>query len=425
MNTKREINRGNHSLTDRYPARGGANMWFNRIKGIAQVIGFICIGLLAAYGGVVAATGGPPAWASGLANPAAPGTITPEYISYQGTLRDADDNPANGTYDMVVKIYDVGGETALWSETHNDVEVREGHFNLLLGESSSISPDLFTSPDRFIALTVDGTAMTPRQRFASVPYAIAASYATRLSAPDGDPDKAVTVNDDGNVGIGIGTTDPQSRLVVKGGDSNGTTATLEIRAGSETMLLDGNEIDVVGQNLCLNQNSTGDVFVGTDLRVNGNASVDGAENDGSNAALKVSSLGQTILLDGNEIDALNDKLYLNHNSNYTVEVGNDLSVGNDLDWDGDLKGFTSICRSAEIDNPDDPDDDEKKITLTNKDNSVCFLTTVKIPGSYEDHDRGECSIEVTTEDDITYWTLYARQYGLKYKVFCRACCLSW
>ena len=93
----------------------------------------------------------------------------PGLISYQGTLRDTDDNPAQGTYDMVVEIYDNAAATgaALWTETHNDVEVREGHFNLLLGESSAINPTLFRSPDRYVQLTVDGMEMVyvPEGRF--------------------------------------------------------------------------------------------------------------------------------------------------------------------------------------------------------------------------------------------------------------------
>jgi len=183
-------------------------MTFNKIKLVAQAIGFLCVGLLAVYGGVVAATGAPPAWAGGPgAAPGAPSGITPQLISYQGTLRDADDNPADGTYNMVVGIFDNAGATdeLLWSETHNSVVVREGHFNLLLGESNAIPAHIFASPERYIQLTVDGVPMTPTQRFAAVPYAIAATYATQLSAPDGDPADAVTVDNNGNVGIGTST----------------------------------------------------------------------------------------------------------------------------------------------------------------------------------------------------------------------------
>lgn len=223
MSTASQVNSRNHPSTNHSHAqKGGSKTLFNKIKLVAQVIGFACIGLLAVYGGVVAATGGPPAWASGNLS----SSITPVYISYQGTLRDADDNLANGTYNMVVKIYDNAGGTgaALWTETHNGVEVREGHFNLLLGESNPILRDIFTEPDRYIRLTVGGMVMNPTQRFASVPYAIAATYATTLSAPDGDPAEAVTVDNAGNVSVGDGSTSADVKIP-KGGlciDSDGT-----------------------------------------------------------------------------------------------------------------------------------------------------------------------------------------------------------
>jgi hypothetical protein len=155
-------------------------MLFNKIKFVAMVVGFLCLAYLALYGGVTAVTGAPPAWAARSAANA----FTPAYISYQGTLRDADDNPANGTYNMVVRIYDKANATgtALWRETHNDVDVREGRFNLLLGEQVTIPADLFSSPERYVQLTVDGVRMTPAQRFASVPYAFQAENGVPVGA---------------------------------------------------------------------------------------------------------------------------------------------------------------------------------------------------------------------------------------------------
>ncbi len=256
-------------------------MLFDKIKLVAQVIGFICIGLLAVYGGVVAATGGPPAWAAGAAAPTAPEDITPALISYQGTLRDDSDNPANGTYDMVVAIcQNEDGTGQLWSETHNDVEVREGHFNLLLGEKTALSREDFVDPSLYIELKVNGQVMTPRQRFAAVPYAISATYATTLSAPDGDPAEAVWVNDDGDVHVGSGQ---QSTMVAL----HGITPTLRFnhRDGQAEVDLraNGGEFEITepddGDDLWLKINNDGQVGIGKDpelkLDVNGWASVSG------------------------------------------------------------------------------------------------------------------------------------------------------
>jgi hypothetical protein len=353
MHAEREINRRNHLLDNRYPAQGGAKMLFDRIKFIAQVIGFICIGLLAIYGGVVAATGGPPAWAAGAAAPAAPEAITPALISYQGTLRDASDNLADGTYDMVVKIcQNADGTGQIWSETHNNVEVREGHFNLLLGEGTALSRADFVDPSLYIELTVEGQVMTPRQRFAAVPYAISATYATTLSAPDGDPAEALTVDNAGNVtveqgGVTVKTGDVE---VVQGGvciDSDGSCSPpgdAGLRANGDVYLANntgamvgigrsdpGYRLDVSG-----GTRLGGNVGIGTDPDSAGwnSLSVYGNDNNGTNAALKVSSPGQTLLLDGNEIDVMsNGSLSLNGNGTGAVGVGNDLNVGGNIDAD--------------------------------------------------------------------------------------------
>ena len=45
---------------------------------------------------------------------------------------------------------------------------------------------------------------------------------------------------------------------------------------------------------------------------------DGIDNDGSNSVLRLSNGAQTLLLDGNEIDALADGLFLNHNTDQRV-----------------------------------------------------------------------------------------------------------
>jgi hypothetical protein len=256
-------------------------MLLDKIKVMAQVIGFICIGLLAIYGGVVAATGGPPAWAAGAAAPAAPEAITPALISYQGTLRDAGDNLANGTYNMVVKICpDEDCASQLWSETHSNVEVREGHFNLLLGEDIALSREDFVDPSLYIELTVEGQVMTPRQRFAAVPYAIAATYATTLSAPDGDPAEAVTVDNAGNVSVGDGSTSadveiPMGGLCIDSDGACGSPGDGGLRVGEGGI----HGTDSSSDDLYLVP-STGKVGIGksdpqNELDVNGSASVSG------------------------------------------------------------------------------------------------------------------------------------------------------
>lgn len=80
----------------------------------------------------------------------------------------------------------------------------------------------------------------------------------------GVPSNALTVLRNGNTGIG--TLLPESILHIAGAENDGTNATLKIESGSNRMLFDGNEIDAFttsgsGAILYLNYNSTGDVIM--------------------------------------------------------------------------------------------------------------------------------------------------------------------
>ena len=135
--------------------------------------------------------------------------------------------------------------------------------------------------------------------------------------------------------VGIGTASPNSRLHINGTESDGTTGTLKITSGTQNMVLDGNEIDVAdNKGLHLQNNSTGNlalvtgggsVGVGTEtptakLHIIGT----GIDNDGITAVVRIVSGNgaQNLLLDGNEIDALADGLYLNNNTNQNIVLVN-------------------------------------------------------------------------------------------------------
>jgi len=100
----------------------------------------------------------------------------PAVINYQGRLTDDSGNPINGTSSMEFRIYSSStGGSALWAET-KDVIISNGVFNVLLGSSNPFPLDLFDpSTSRFLEIRVDGDALTPRQLFASVPYAFTTS----------------------------------------------------------------------------------------------------------------------------------------------------------------------------------------------------------------------------------------------------------
>ncbi|HET7818732.1 MAG TPA: hypothetical protein VFL70_05450, partial [Bacteroidia bacterium] len=70
-----------------------------------------------------------------------------------------------------------------------------------------------------------------------------------------ETDKSLLINSISKNKVGIGTTNPTSTLEVNGMDNNSTNAALKLVSGTETMLLDGNEIDALSEGLFLNSNS--------------------------------------------------------------------------------------------------------------------------------------------------------------------------
>jgi hypothetical protein len=111
----------------------------------------------------------------------------PLLTNYQGILKDSEGNLLSGYYNMTFRLYDdvtALATDARWVEQHLSVTVRDGRFTVLLGNNNPLPTTLFSSRDRFIGVTVEPyDEMVPRQRFASVPYA--------MNAGDGVPVGAV------------------------------------------------------------------------------------------------------------------------------------------------------------------------------------------------------------------------------------------
>ena len=97
------------------------------------------------------------AYASDLATVSAETNIAdiPNAFSYQGTLRKANGDLANGTFNITLNIYDaVTGGTALHSETFNNVVVRNGNFSVVVGDATALPADLFDNANLYVGLTV-------------------------------------------------------------------------------------------------------------------------------------------------------------------------------------------------------------------------------------------------------------------------------
>lgn len=131
--------------------------------------------------------------------------------------------------------------------------------------------------------------------------------------------------------VGIGTDAPTAKLhIVSNKDNNGETASVEIVAGTQRMLIDGNEIDGVTNGLHLNHNTDepvllanggGKVGIGTPGPTS-KLTVNGSDNNGTTATVEVRSANERLLIDGNEIDGISEGLHLNNNTEQVVTIAN-------------------------------------------------------------------------------------------------------
>jgi hypothetical protein len=292
--------------------------WVN-LQSITKKVSISLIGLLALYGALSIfanadhAFGAP--WASGqaapLLQPSVEGVTVPPFLNFQGSLRDPAGNLLSGQHRIVFRIYnraDAPEGEALWSEEHPSVTVRDGYFNVLLGDKTPLPPSFFVGPDLFIGIAVDTfEEMTPRQRFASAPYAMYADHASSLTARNGKPGSAVYVDDVGRVGVG--TEGPTATLHISGTAALSTT--MQVNAGNQELVIDSNAIALDG-NLQFNSTSNGVVSLATG---GGNvgigvsdpqAKVHVAQNEPSTPGLIVS---QAPTAGGNSVNFYGDRIH--------------------------------------------------------------------------------------------------------------------
>jgi hypothetical protein len=112
-----------------------------------------------------------------------PSFAAPNAIYFQGRVNDAFGIPvSDGVYSMLFLIYNVEIDgSALWGESQ-DVAVNGGIYNVTLGQGTSLGgnfdAELFNGDDRWLEVWFDGEALSPRQKIASVAYALQAGSTT-------------------------------------------------------------------------------------------------------------------------------------------------------------------------------------------------------------------------------------------------------
>ena len=126
----------------------------------------------------------------------------PHLIRYQGQALDSQGVPLEGPYTLTFRLYDA--ETAgkkLWEETQANVPLKGGHFSILLGQVTPLTTMDWNTPCWLSVQVNTESELAPRQRITSVPLAVRAEQAERLTVPV----STSTITDDANALVPSGT----------------------------------------------------------------------------------------------------------------------------------------------------------------------------------------------------------------------------
>lgn len=125
--------------------------------------------------------------AAALTWPLASPADVPESVGFQGLLRDAGGSPLGGSVTLVLSLHDAPeGGNEVYRETHADVALSEGIFDVLLGRGSNptaVLKDVLGDPANaalYLEVEVGDETLAPRQPLAAVHYALLAADADRL-----------------------------------------------------------------------------------------------------------------------------------------------------------------------------------------------------------------------------------------------------
>lgn len=180
--------------------------------------------------------------------------VTPGQINYQGLLLGDQGAPITGAVDLVFRIFDVAeAGTSLWTETHPDVPVLDGVYDVLLGASAPITPGLVAGGALYLEIQVEGETLTPRQRLVAVPYAVHADTAAVAETADSvggidagyvmqivqhvDFDGAAPPNDDPSEGLADPDGDGRANFIDADNDGDGLSDTAELGQQSDINLI--------------------------------------------------------------------------------------------------------------------------------------------------------------------------------------------
>ena len=165
------------------------------------------------------------------------------------------------------------------------------------------------------------------------------AISSSLSIQDNSSNHLQLVRGGGSVGLG-GQATSLRRLTVYGGritagdlaNNTATFSVLDTSSGINELVFDGNNIESIDNLLQINRYSAQDISMaigGGTVGIGGNPSgisrvrIQGTDSDGTNGVLQLVSGSETLVVDGDEMDATGagaDALYLNANSGKPVTI---------------------------------------------------------------------------------------------------------
>jgi hypothetical protein len=170
--------------------------------------------------------------------------LTGTAFTYQGELK-AGDEPVTDNCQMAFRLYDdADAGSQVGNAITTTVPITDGLFTVVLNDSDQFGPNAFAGEARWLSIKVKcpGDAICAdlgRQAVTAAPYALHAHSANSLSAPDGDPLRALFIDNDGEVGINLTAPEPGQRLHL--GDGN-----FLIEGGGETAIIVKRNIVITG-----------------------------------------------------------------------------------------------------------------------------------------------------------------------------------
>jgi hypothetical protein len=160
--------------------------------------------------------------AAALATGVGSAQAVPTSFTFTGRLLD-DGAPVEGAVTVDLALYSaISGGSPLWEETH-DATADDGLVAVPLGGQAPLDPADFDGGDLWLAVTVNGTPLTPRFQLRSVPYAMRAEICDDAEAVGGIPADEVqqVLDSDCSAGSAIRSIDPDGAVscepVVAGG----------------------------------------------------------------------------------------------------------------------------------------------------------------------------------------------------------------